>query len=93
MKRKMKTYHRDDVGNSISRVNNGTSQGTCCILGSPRGGKGEHGLDGNVKARNVECLEHDLGSVLTVLGRVERRFGKQEVVVLGLYAEVLEHAV
>jgi len=58
----------------------------------PGGGQGQYGLDGDVEARYVEGLEHDLGCVLAVLWGVERRLGEQEVVVLGLAFEVLEDA-
>lgn len=49
-------------------------------------------LYGDIESRDVESLEHDLGRVLAVLGRVEGRFGQQEVVVLRLRPQILEDA-
>ena len=49
-------------------------------------------LHGDVEPGHVEGLEHDFSGVLTVLRRVERRLGQQEVVLLGLAPEILEHA-
>jgi len=81
----------DDVGHTITRVDNGTGEGTILdLLLGPRGGKGEHGLHGDVKAGNVEGLEEDLCEVLTVLGGVQRRLSEEEVVILRLSTEVLE---
>jgi hypothetical protein len=50
-------------------------------------------LDSDVETSNVEGFEHDFGGGFTVLGRVERRFGKEEVVIFGLDTEVLEYRV
>ena len=46
----------------------------------------------DIESRDIEALEHDLGRVLAVLRRVQRRLGQQEVVVLWLGSEVLEDA-
>ena len=81
----------DDVSHTITRVDNGTGEGTLGHLAAgPGGSEGENGLNGDVETGDVEGLEEDLGEVLTVLGGVERRLGEEEVVVLGLGAEVLE---
>jgi len=50
-------------------------------------------LHGDVQAGDVEGLEHNLSSVLAVLRSVQRRLSEEEVVILGLRAEVLEDAV
>lgn len=50
----------------------------------------ETDLDGDVEARDIEGLKHDLCRVLSVLWRVERRLCEQEEVVLWLSSEVLE---
>jgi len=74
--------HRDDVGDTITRVDD--CAGECAVAtgfgGGPGGGESEDGLDGDVETGDVECLEEDLGSVLAVLGRVERRFGLRRAV-------------
>jgi len=62
----------DDVGDTITRVNDGAGKGPLGnLVRGPGGGQREHGLDGNVETRDVEGLEHDLGSVLTVLRGIE----------------------
>jgi len=67
------TYDRDDVGDTITRVNDGTGQGTLSLLGGPGGSQGKDGLDGNVQTGNIESLEHNFSGVLTILGRVQGR--------------------
>lgn len=82
----------DDVGHTISGIDNGTGEGAVLGFGGgPGGSKGEDGLDGNVETGAVEGLEHDLGGVLTGFWRVEWWFGEEEVVIFGLDAEVLEY--
>ena len=64
------------MGDTISRVDDSAGQGALLdLLRGPRGSQGKHGLHGNVEAGHVEGLEHDLGSVLAVLGGVQRRLG------------------
>lgn len=66
------TYDRDDVGDTITRVNNGSGQGLLADFArGPGGSQGENSLDSNVQSLNIERLEHNLGSVLTVLWRVQ----------------------
>lgn len=66
----------DDVGDSITRIDHSTGEGALFhLLGGPRSSEGEHGLDGNIQARNVESFEHDFSSVFTVFGLIEWRFG------------------
>lgn len=69
-------------------------------LVSPRGRKRKHGLHGNVKALDTKRLEHDLGEVLSVLGRVHRWFrlsfrnvGPRGVVSKSLYPSSLRSLV
>lgn len=62
----------DNVGNSISRIDNGTSQSTLSLLGGPGSGQSQNGLDSNVETGNSQGLEEDLGGELTVLRGVER---------------------
>jgi len=67
----------DHVGHAIARVDDDAGEGALVDLATgPGGGQGEHGLDGDVEARHVEGLEHDLGRVLAVLWGVERRLGE-----------------
>jgi len=81
----------DNVGHTITTVDNSTGEGTILdLLLGPGGGKSKHGLHGDVEAGDVEGLEEDLCEVLTVLGGVQRRLGEEEVVILRLSAEVLE---
>ena len=42
----------------------------------------------NEEALHVEGLEHDLGDLLAVFGRVHRRLGQDEAVVLGLALQI-----
>merc|ERR1712159_846879 len=48
------------VGHTITAIHHDTS-------GTARGVQGEHSLDGDVEATDVEGLEHDLGHALTVV--------------------------
>ena len=45
-------------------------------------------MDTNKNALHVEGLEQDLGDLLAVFGRVHRRLGQDEAVVLGLALQV-----
>ena len=79
------------MGDTVSRVDDRARQGTLARLPRrPRSGQRQHGLHGNVEAGHVEGLKHNLGSVFTVLGRVQRRLGEQKVVVLRLRPHVFE---
>jgi len=47
-------------------------------------------LNGDVEARDVEGLEHDLGGVLPVLWRVQRRLclvGREETTEMGIQSQ------
>jgi hypothetical protein len=62
------------VCNSVSRVDDSSSKGPFGDhFGCPRGSQGQHSLNGNIKTRDVEGLEHNFGSKLTILWRIERR--------------------
>jgi len=85
--------HRDDVGDTITRIDDGSGQGSLCdLLGSPRSGQRKNSLHSDVETGYIEGLEHDLCGVLSVLGSVERRLSQKEMVVLRLTAQVLEDA-
>lgn len=67
---------RDNVSNTIARVNDSSSESTVCdLVGRPGGSKGEHCLNGDVEALDIERFEKNLGSLFTVLRCVEGRFG------------------
>lgn len=88
-----KTYDWNDMSHAVSAVDDDTSQRALLHWSrSPTGGEGQHCLHRNVEPRYVECLEHDFGRVLAVLGRVERRFREQEVMIARLGAQILEDA-
>mmetsp|Transcript_39287 Transcript_39287/g.99011 ORF Transcript_39287/g.99011 Transcript_39287/m.99011 type:complete len:469 (-) Transcript_39287:189-1595(-) len=85
---------RDDVSDTITRVNHSTSEGTLGhLLRGPRRSQRKHSLHSNVQTGDVESLEHDLGSVLTVLGSVKRRLSQQKVMILRFTSKILEDAV
>lgn len=82
----------NDVSDTITGVNDSTSDfrgGTAGFAGEHGGTESKHSLDSDVETRDVESLEHDLSSVLSVFGRVEWGFGHEEVVLLRIAAEVL----
>ena len=67
---------RDNVGDTIARVNNRSGQRAVRnLVGGPGGSEGEHCLDGDVETLDVERFKKDLRSLFSVLRRVERRFG------------------
>ena len=67
---------RDNVSDTIARVNDSPGERTIRdFIGGPGGGECEHCLDGDVETFDVERFEKDLGSLFSVLGCVERRFG------------------
>jgi len=68
--------HRDNVGDTITRIDDGSGQSSLCdLFRSPRGSQSENSLHSNVETRDIEGLEHNLCGVLTVLGSVKRRLG------------------
>lgn len=87
------TYHRNDVRDTISTVNDNTRQRSFFDRSRrPTSCKRQHRLHRDVKTRHVEGLKHNFRCVFAILGRVEWRFGEQEVMVAGLGAEILEDA-
>lgn len=81
------------MSHTISTVDDDTRQ--CALLDwsrGPTGGESQHRLHGNVEPRYVECLEHDFGRILAILGRVERRFREQEMMIARLGAQILKDA-
>ena len=74
---KCKTFvDGDNVSDTITRVEHDTSCAT-------RGVQGEHGLDGDVEGGGVECLENDLGHLLSVRLGVDGGFSEKDWVLLG----------
>ena len=72
---------RDNVGDTIARINNSSGKRTIRnLVGGPGGSEGEHCLDGDVETFDVERFEKDLGSLFSVLGCIERRLGLRKVV-------------
>ena len=86
--------HGDDVSDAVPGIDHDPGQGPLPDLSpGPGGRQTEDGLDCDVEAGHVETLEHDLGCVLPVLGRVEGRLRQQEVVILRLRTEIFKNAV
>lgn len=69
----------DDVSNSISRIDNSTSQGALSLLGGPGSGQGQDGLHSDVETGNTQSLEEDLSGELAVLRGVKRGLSLHEV--------------
>ena len=60
------------MGDAITGIDNGTSEGAVRDLGGgPGRGESEDGLDGDVQAGAVEGLKEDLGGIFAVLGWVQ----------------------
>ncbi len=76
----------DGVGNSISGVADDTG-------GSSSRVEGKNGLYGNVKAGNIEGLEHDLGHLLSVSLWVKWGFGEEHWVFIWGHSELNVEAV
>merc|ERR1712042_114382 len=72
----------DGVGNTITRVEDDTG-------GAAGGVEGEDGLDGDVHGGGVECLEHDLGHLLTVGLGVKWGLSQEDGVLLGGNSELV----
>ena len=77
---------RNRVGNTITRVENDTR-------GTTGGVERKDGLNGDVERGCVECLEHDLGHLLTVSLGVERGLGEEDRVLLGGDTELVVEGV
>ena len=68
------TNDGDDVGYSISRIDDSTGESSIGDLGAtPTGGEGEDGLYGDVETLNVKRLEHDFCRILSILRWIQRR--------------------
>jgi hypothetical protein len=60
--------------NTITRVDNRASKRTIhTLVGAPGSRKGEHSLDGDVQALDIERFEEYLGSLFTVFWCIQRR--------------------
>ena len=60
---------RDDMGDTVARVNDGSGQRAVRdLVGGPGGGKCEHRLDRDVQTLDVERFEKDLCGLFSILG-------------------------
>lgn len=67
---------RDDVRDAVPRVDDRPRECPVVLLARRPGRRErEHGLHGDVQAFDVEGFKKDLGRLLPVFGRVERRLG------------------
>lgn len=71
MRERVTLVDGDGVGDTVTRVEDDTG-------GTTGGVEREDGLDGDVECGRVEGLEHDLGHLLAVDLRVERRLGEED---------------
>jgi hypothetical protein len=70
---------RNNVGDTIARIDNGSGKRTIRnLVGGPGGSEGEHCLDGDIETLDIERLEKYFRGLLSVLRCVERRFGLRE---------------
>lgn len=69
-------YNRNDVGHTISRVNDGSSESSIRhLVRRPRRSKGEDGLNRDIQTSDIKGLEEDLRSRLAILWGIQRGFG------------------
>lgn len=66
----------DNVGDTVTGVEHDTGGTTGSV-------QGQNGLDGDIEGGSVECLEDDLGHLLTVGLGVDGGLGEQDGVLLG----------
>jgi len=78
--------NRDDVSNTITRIEHNTIKKTLSI-------KHKNGLDSNIGSIETVLLEHHLDHLLTVLLRVQRSLGKKDLAVPGIDVETLMESV
>ena len=72
---------RDNVGDTIARINNSSGKRTISnLVGGPGGSEGEHCLDGDIETLDIERFEKYFRGLLSVLRGVERRLGLKRVV-------------
>jgi hypothetical protein len=65
-------YHRDDMGDTITGIDDSTCQAPVLdLVASPTRSKCEDSLHGDVETGTVERLEHNLGRVLARLWRIK----------------------
>lgn len=76
----------DNVGDTVTGVEHDTG-------GTTRGVQGEHSLDGDVERRCVEGLEDNLGHLLTVALRIDRRLSEEDRVLLRSNTELVVKSV
>lgn len=63
------------MGDTVTRVNHGSSEGVFGLVACPRCRKCQNRLNRNVHSFHTKGLEENLGRVFTVLWRIQRRFG------------------
>ena len=78
--------HRHNVGYTITRVNDDTSQQTLGI-------QGQYGLNGDVDALETVGLEHGLNHLLSVLLGVHGGLGQKNLAALGVDLHLLKEGV
>ena len=75
---------------TISRINDGTSQRLLHLIGSPTSGEGENSLYGNIQSGDIKRFKKDFRRIFSVFGSIQWRFGEEKVVVFRFTAQVLE---
>mmetsp|Transcript_51115 Transcript_51115/g.84852 ORF Transcript_51115/g.84852 Transcript_51115/m.84852 type:complete len:212 (+) Transcript_51115:894-1529(+) len=80
-------YH---MRHTISSVDDGTSQHFLSVLRQSRGNQRQYRLYTNVETRHVERLKHDLGGVLSILGRIQRWLCQQHIVLFRVASHILK---
>ena len=76
----------DSVRDTVARVEDDTG-------GTSRGVQRKYGLDGDVKGRGVESLEHDLSHLLSVDLWVEGSLGQEDGVLFGCDSKLVVEGV
>ena len=79
------TYN--DVRDAVARVDDRAGEAPILLLdvrGRPGRCQRKHCLHRDVQAGHVEGLEHDLGSVLAIFGRIQRRLRQRNEMILSV---------
>jgi len=67
---------RNDMRDTISRVDDGSSEGPVGnAVGRPGGGKGEDGLNGDIETLDIERFKEDFSGLLAILRWIKRGLG------------------
>mmetsp|Transcript_20902 Transcript_20902/g.23640 ORF Transcript_20902/g.23640 Transcript_20902/m.23640 type:complete len:243 (+) Transcript_20902:681-1409(+) len=86
-------YNRNDMGNTVARINNSSRQALSMwrVSGVCGGGiKGQYGLHCNVHSLNIEGLKENFRHLFTILGSIHGRFRQQEVMFIWFYSQIIE---